>query len=222
LDRSARSEVGGQLRHALRVADRRDRPFRHWLPHQVLPTVMARALAALPLTAPDITDTLGKRETHNASRLFVDPVARRQYPVCAMLADAFQDPATIGLLNDMADIDLEGSFLRIEYCLDTTGFWLQPHTDIGAKLLTLLVYLSDHPDAADWGTDLMTADGTVVGQAPGGFGRGLMFVPGPDTWHGFTPRPIAGVRRSLIVNYVKPEWRSRHELAFDNQPVRAD
>jgi len=22
------------------------------------------------------------------------------------------------------------------------------------------------------------------------------------------------VRRSLIVNYVKPEWRSRHELAF--------
>jgi hypothetical protein len=23
------------------------------------------------------------------------------------------------------------------------------------------------------------------------------------------------------VNYVKPEWRSRHELAFSDQPVRA-
>ena len=48
---------------------------------------------------------------------------------------------------------------------------------------------------------------------------GLIFVPGADTWHGFTRRPIVGVRRSLIVNYVKPEWRSRHELAFPNEAV---
>ena len=36
---------------------------------------------------------------------------------------------------------------------------------------------------------------------------------------GFTPRAIRGVRRSLIVNYVKPEWRARHELAFPDQVV---
>ena len=67
----------------------------------------------------------------------------------------------------------------------------------------------------------MTPEGEVIGSAPGGFGKGLMFVPGPDTWHGFARRRITGVRRSLIVNYVKPEWRSRHELAFSDQPVRA-
>jgi hypothetical protein len=39
-----------------------------------------------------------------------------------------------------------------------------------------------------------------------------------DTWHGFRPRDIRGVRRSLIVNYVVPEWRARHELAFPSVP----
>jgi hypothetical protein len=29
------------------------------------------------------------------------------------------------------------------------------------------------------------------------------------------------VRRSLIVNYVKPEWRSRHELAYPDHAAGA-
>ena len=58
-----------------------------------------------------------------------------------------------------AGCTLGGSFLRIEYCLDTDGFWLEPHTDIGAKLFTMLVYLSDHPEAEDWGTDIMDCVG---------------------------------------------------------------
>lgn len=40
-----------------------------------------------------------------------------------------------------------------------------------------------------------------------------------DTWHGFGKRPIGGIRRSIIVNYVKDEWRSRHELAYPDRPV---
>ena len=103
----------------------------------------------------------------------------------------------------------------------SSDLWLEPHTDIGAKMLTLLIYLSDHPDAAQWGTDVMDAAGTVHATAPGVFNAGLMFVPGADTWHGFTRRRIDGVRRSLIVNYVTPAWRSRHELAFPHQPVIA-
>ena len=82
-----------------------------------------------------------------------------------------------------------------------------------------MIYLSDHPDAARWGTDILDNAGHVLRRASGAFNRGLIFVPGPDTWHGFSRRRIAGVRRSLIVNYVKPEWRSRHELAFPDQPV---
>jgi hypothetical protein len=178
-------------------------------------------MVVMPFAPPRIGDTLGRRETHNAQRIFVSVENRRTYPACAALADALQDETTVGLIEDRCGIALTGSFLRIECCLDTDGFWLEPHTDIGAKLLTLLVYLSDHPDAEEWGTDIMDRAGTVLGRAPGGFNRGLMFVPGPETWHGFAKRPLRGVRRSIIVNYVKPEWRSRHELAFPETPVAA-
>lgn len=41
---------------------------------------------------------------------------------------------------------------------------------------------------------------------------GLLFVPGKDTWHGFEKRPIHGLRRTLIVNYVDDSWKARHEL----------
>ena len=50
---------------------------------------------------------------------------------------------------------------------------------------------------------------------------GFVFVPGSDTWHAFHRRPIHGVRRSLIINYVRPEWRSRHELAYPDRAAGA-
>ncbi len=83
----------------------------------------------------------------------------------------------------------------------------------------MLIYLSTGPGSAEWGTDLMSPTGEVLGRSPGSANSGLIFVPAADTWHGFARRPISGVRRSLIINYVRPEWRSRHELAFPNRPV---
>jgi hypothetical protein len=214
-----RSPAGSHLRHAMLTARRSDWPFRHWCVRDVLPAGLSASLAALPFAPPPIGDTLGKRETHNASRLFVSPANRRRYGACAALAEAFQDEATVALLEDLCGVDLGGSFLRIECSLDTDGFWLEPHTDIGAKLFTMLVYLSDHPDAEDWGTDIMDASGAVLRRLPGTFNTGVMFVPAADSWHGFARRPISLVRRSLIVNYVKPQWRSRHELAFPETAV---
>ncbi len=213
------SPAGSHLRHAVVTAQRTDWPFRHWSLRCVLPPELCTSLAALPFTPPPIGDTLGKRETHNASRLFVSPANQQRFGACAVLAEAFQDEATTALLEDMCDVELGGSFLRIEYCLDTDGFWLAQHTDIGAKLFTMLVYLTDHPEARNWGTDIMDASGGVLRRSSGEYNTGLIFIPGADTWHGFARRPIRGVRRSLIVNYVKPEWRSRHELAFPETAV---
>ena len=114
---------------------------------------------------------------------------------------------------------MRGHYLRIEYCLDRESFWLEPHTDIGAKKFTMLVYLSETDDAGSWGTDFYDNDLKHLGQAPGGFNKGLIFIPGHDTWHGVEKRHYSGVRKSIIVNYVIPEWRSRHELAYPDQPV---
>lgn len=214
------SAVPGHVRRALGAAPRQEAPYPHWRPREVLPLPLAEAILALPFAPPAIGDTEGRRETHNATRLFYDAPARAAHPPCAALAETFQAPATIALLEDRCGRPLGGSFLRIEDCQDTEGFWLEPHTDIGAKLFTLLIYLSRQPEAEEWGTDVLDAAGRLCVRVPGTFNTGLAFLPAADTWHGFAKRPIRGVRRSLIINYVAAEWRSRHELAFADQPVR--
>ncbi len=217
----ALAPAGSRVRRAIRLADQREVPYRHWLLHDVLPLDLCRSIRALPFEPARIGDTLGRRETHNTRRIFVTPANRRAHVACDALGEAFQDEATTGLIQDRCDVDLAGSFLRIECCLDTDGFWLEPHTDIGAKLFTMLIYLSEHPDAEQWGTDITEPAGHVLAQASGAFNSGLVFVPSADTWHGFARRPIRGLRRSLIINYVKPEWISRHELAFSETPILA-
>jgi hypothetical protein len=217
----ALAPAGAHIRCALRHGQACATPYRHWRLRDVLPDALAHAVLTLPIPPAQVGDTQGKRETHNSRRIFVSAANRHRFTACDVLADAFQDEATTALLQDITGATLAGSFLRIEYCQDTDGFWLEPHTDIGAKLFTMLVYLSSGPEAADWGTDIMTPEGAVLARVPGLFNSGLVFIPGPDTWHGFARRPIHGVRRSLIINYVRPEWRSRHELAFPDQPVVA-
>lgn len=197
-------------------------PFRHWLLSSALPPDVARALVALPVEVPAIDDTQGKRETNNATRWFFCDAHRRAFPYCASLAAAFQHPAVVAMLQTLTDAKLSGTSLRIEFCQDTDGFWLEPHTDIGAKRFTALVYLSDMSGAESLGTDLFDAGGDCVGTAPGNFNSGLVFVPGSNTWHGFRRSRFSGVRKSLIINYVGPEWRARHELAFPDEPVRAE
>jgi hypothetical protein len=194
-------------------------PFRHSLLRDALPAAQARALAALPFAPPAIGNTNGRRETNNSTRVFFGAENQRAHRVCAELAATFQDSANAQALALATGAPLDGSYLRIEYCLDTDGFWLERHTDIGAKLFTLLVYLSDVSAAEGWGTDIYADDGAHLGAASGAFNKGLVFVPGSDTWHGFQRRNIAGVRRSIIVNYVKNEWRARHELAFPDRPI---
>ena len=211
--------AGAHLRRALLHARHGTTPFRHWCLRDTLPARLADAVVALPFVPPTIAETAGRRETNNATRLFVSEANRARHPACAALAEAFQDEATTALIGDLCDTNLAGCFLRIEYCQDQGGFWLEPHTDIGAKRFTMLIYLSQHEDAETWGTDLLDSNHNLVARAEAQFNTGLIFIPGPTTWHGFSPRPIHGTRRSLIVNYVTPDWRSRHELAYPAAPV---
>ena len=213
---AVRGDIAETVARAAGGAERRDAPFRHWLLTDILPPGVGAAICGLPIPAPAIADTLGKRETNNATRTHFGAENRARFPVCDDLARALQQGPAVDAIQRICGIDLEGTNLRIEYCQDSDGFWLESHTDIGVKKFTFLIYLSG---AENLGTDLMSARGDVLGSAPFAPNRGLIFIPGADTWHGFRRRPIAGVRRSLIVNYVGPEWRARHELAFPGRPV---
>lgn len=205
--------------HGLQASAKRSTPYPHWLLEDALPADTASAIRHLPFKPAPVVETKGKRETNNVSRTFFSEENRARHPVCDQLARAFQSGATTDAIERACGTKLGGSYLRVEYCQDTGDFWLEPHTDIAEKLFTMLVYLSSEPGSEGWGTDIYDADMKCVGTAPYGFNRGLIFIPGKDTWHGFRRRPIKGTRRSIIVNYVKDTWRSRQELCFPNWAV---
>jgi hypothetical protein len=190
-------------------------PYDHWLLEDVLPEQAIDDIVSLPVAPPEGAVFNGTREVNNSTRLFFSRASQKDYPVCAAVAEAFADPRVIRAIEAVTRAPVSKGRLRIEYCQDVTGFWLEPHVDISVKLFTMVVYLSDDPALHDAGTDIFDAspEHRLVGTAPYGKGRALIFIPGRDTWHGFKERPIAGVRKSIIVNYVSPDWRSVEELA---------
>jgi len=205
---------------ALAHITRKTEPYRYWLLQKVLPDEAASAIAELPIARPDGLVFSGRRETNNARRIYFGEHARREFPVARACAEAFQSPEIVAAIERECGADLAGTNLRIEYCQDTDGFWLEPHADISVKRFTMSLYLCRGEESVDMGTDIYDRGRTWVGRAPSDFNSAMIFIPSPEAIHGFTPRPIKGVRKSLIVNYVTQDWRNRQELAFPETPVR--
>jgi hypothetical protein len=214
-------EVQASLLAAFSAAQASETPYRHWNVAGVLPPSMTRAVRDLPFTAPDLGGVSGKRELHNDQRHYFDAANRERFHVCAAVAEAFQSRPVTEIIERKTGADLGGAFVRLEYAQDTNGFWLEPHTDLGVKRFTMLIYLADGDDQIDLGTDIYSSPDTWATRSAFIDNTALVFVPGPDTWHGLSPRPIRGVRRSLIMNYVTDEWRAREQLAYPETPVRA-
>jgi hypothetical protein len=135
------------------------------------------------------------------------------------LARALQSSQVAAALQGLCGAALKGTFLRLEYAVDTNGFWLEPHTDLGVKKFTGLIPLSGGDDLGDLGTDLYASPERPFSRVPFHPNGGMFFVPGEATWHGFAPRPIKGLRKSLILNYVSSDWQSRDQLAFPERPI---
>lgn len=209
---SASRHFLGCLHDANHVRD----PYDFWLLSNVFPEKMIAALASLPFKAPADPCFDGRRESNNSTRVYFTPENQSAFPVCRDTVDIFSDPTVITAMQNTTGADLSQGHLRIEYCQDVDGFWLEPHLDIKVKLFTMLVYLSDDPNLFDAGTDVFDAspEHKLVASAPYERNAGLIFIPGTNTWHGFTKRPIRGLRKSLIINYVTPEWLSKGELAY--------
>ena len=206
---------------SLKASERHREPWRHWLLDDMVPAEAAAALEALPFAAPGDILHDGRREANNSSRVFFDAETQAAHPVTADLVAAFLDPRTLAAFEAECGIDLSGSLLRMEYCMDVGDFWLEPHTDIAVKKLTLLLYLSVGEGSDGCGTDVLAVEEphALVAVSPFGLNKGTLFIPAGDTWHGFHKRRINGVRKSIIINYVTDDWRARHELA-SHQPVK--
>ncbi len=212
--------VGESLMAAFASAEREDSPYRHWTVRNVFPAGLSRELWRLPFATPDLHGVSGKRELHNDQRHYFEAETNCRFPACGAVADAFQSRAVTEAIERATGADLTGSYVRLEYAQDTDGFWLQPHTDLGVKRFTMLIYLGDGSQK-DLGTDIYADQDTWAKRSAFIDNTALVFVPGENTWHGLEPRPIPGVRKSVIMNYVTDAWRERWQLAYPATPVRA-
>ena len=215
----AKSFTGTTVVSALERADEETWPYRHWLLHDVLDPDTLAGLKEWPHAAPNVQYALGRREENNPTRRYVDADAITRIGPARALAEAFQDGRVVSAIEARCETSLAGTNLRVEYAQDIAGFWLEPHTDIGVKAFTMFIYLDDGDEFRDWGTDLYAGRDAHVKRLRFVDNAGMMFIPGEDTWHGFLPRRIDGVRRSLIINFVTNEWRNRHECAYPDKPV---
>ena len=215
----AADDIADQFCRAVGTSQRAEQPYRHWKLHDVFPVDLCTGILTLPIAPPVLGKTDGTRNSYNDARCFITPTLRAKFPPLQALSEALQRPQVARLMAQTCEIKLVGSYLRMEYMQDTDGAWLEPHRDIPEKLFSMVIYLFTGPDAAEWGTDIYDAERRWVGRSAGAFNSGVIFVPGPATWHGFDPRPIVGVRRLMEINYARSDWRDREQLAFPDRPI---
>ena len=209
------------LLESIAASKRTETPYRHWFLQRCLPDAAVDPILALPFSAGSLDGVSGKRELHNDTRKYFDVENRAKFPVCEGLCQAFQDQRVTGRVAEHFGAKLAGTYLRVEAAQDTDGFWLEPHSDLGVKTFTMLLYMSKDPQHASLGTDIYDAEKKHVGRSPFEANAAMVFVPSNITFHGFESRSIEGVRKSVIINYVTSEWRAREQLAFPDRPIGA-
>jgi hypothetical protein len=217
--KSSADDVVRSFIKSIDSAERSEQPYRNWSLKACFPADVVEDILALPFDAPSLDGISGKRELHNNTRKYFDVENRESFPVCEAVAQAFQNKRLTSHIEKVFGTKLKGTYLRIEFAQDIDGFWLEPHTDLGVKAFTLLLYLSKDPSHKDLGTDIYDGDKKHFGRSPFASNAAFIFVPSDNTYHGFEKRKIVGVRTSLIINYVTNEWRAREQLAFPEAPL---
>lgn len=196
-----------------------EEPYQHYILDNLFDPQLIDDILTIPFIPHDLDYTAGTREQFNPVRRYINPETMEAYPATQRVADAFLDKRVIEKLESMEGVCLKDSLLRIECCIDADKFWLKPHTDLGVKLVTILLYLSKDEEASTWGTDIYADADHYHSTAPYKSNRALLFFPTDKTWHGFEPRTIHGIRKSLIINFVTQEWRNRQELVHPSKVV---
>ena len=202
------------------ASKRTDLPYKHWFLTNCLPQDVTSNILSLPFPAPGLDGVSGKRELHNATRTYFDAGNMATFPSCKAVNEGLQDDRVTHKIAQHFGTNLNGTYLRVEYAQDIDGFWLEPHSDLGVKVFTMLLYMSTDPRHADLGTDIYTSEKKHFGRSPFQSNAAMVFVPADNTFHGFESRKIEGVRQSVIINYVTEEWRAREQLAFPERPLK--
>ncbi len=195
------------------------KPYPHYIIKNAFTPELILSTNKLPHKMYPLNYKVGSREEFNAYRQYLTPEIIKKNDCAKKVADVFLSPKIIDFIEKKGNITLKNTLLRIEHTIDTGNFWLAPHTDLGVKKFTMLIYLSEGEEMNTWGTDIYynaNLHCKTVSYAPN---TALVFFPTNNTWHGFEPTSIKGVRRTFIINYVTKEWLNRQELVHPTKTV---
>ena len=117
------------------------------------------------------------------------------------------------------DINLVNCSPRPELIDDRCPFFHEVHRDHPDKVLTMLIYI-DKDDEQNLASDLYIDKNThhtkLKWKDNGGIGWTI--EPNDDKWHGFKPMKYNGVRRILIINWVKNNiWNDKSQLYLSHR-----
>jgi hypothetical protein len=195
-------------------------PYPHALLADLLPLDLVWSLADLPF-APPPPPLIGCTRPPTGRMAFITHRETEAFTPCRLVAETFQSAAAMALISRATGARLSDCRLRIALAQEVDGHQCPPRTRQDEARFTVMVAL-DAGGQRNLGPDIYFESGDWAAQAPWTPGCALAFAPSARSWHGFEPRMIREVRKSLIVDYVPTDQATAAELAFPDRPVGWD
>ena len=150
------------------------------------------------------------------NRVFLNDKFLSKNPQFKSIFRTLNDVETI---EKIFDINLVNCSPRPELIDDRCPFFHEVHRDHPDKVLTMLIYI-DKDDEQNLASDLYIDKNThhtkLKWKDNGGIGWTI--EPNDDKWHGFRPMEYKGVRRILIINWVKNhKWNDKSQLYLSHR-----
>jgi len=125
------------------------------------------------------------------------------------------------LFSDILKEDLSSTTLRVELIDDKYPFFHEVHVDHPDKRITMLIYI-DKDDDKNLATDVYVDKDTHYAKLNWTPNGGIIWKVdevNDKKWHGFTKEKYTGIRRIIILNWVKspPQWRDETQLYLNER-----
>ena len=197
-----------------------DKPWKHFILDDVFSKEDYQILKNFPRLDSGYENITGFRDAID-NRVYLNDIFVNDNP---QFKNILRTLNNTDIFEKIFDVKLSRCSLRPELIDDRYPFFHEVHCDHPDKVLTLLIYI-DKDDEQNLASDLYIDENThhtkLKWKNNGGIGWTI--EPNDNKWHGFKPMKYDGVRRILIVNWVKDEvWNDKSQLYLDwrTQPFK--
>lgn len=189
-------------------------PFNYWIINEPLSDDTIDEIYKTPFPSGEVIfdgtragDKSGK-DLLSKLRVFIDQNNYTEFPYLKNLISEMQSKECQKLIEDMLNVNLTNSYVRVEVIADRDGFWLEPHCDIKEKLMSSIIFVNKYGEDENLGTDFYHPDLSIAKTIPYRNNYGYIFTAEKDSWHGLEKKKIKNERRCIQINYVtfKTDW----------------